>query len=216
MRRGVAIWLMLPPLWSPLVPAESILKVVTVEYEEGSQRYSRLLLSTGWLRIDDGPWSLSALLFDRRRRQLHAIDHVEQDALPIGDNVAVDRHPPLPIDTSVSGPEPLAGGRQRYRLLVNGRECLEQVVEQGLLPELRQAQVELRQALAPGHRLAAQVTPIELLDPCDLALNAYYPELPLANGLAVVESDWRGRRSMLIDYEWLPADAVESDWNRLP
>lgn len=90
---------------------------------------------------------------------------------------------------------------ERFRYLLGDRVCMEVVTAKGFMPEAVSAYREYRLRLADEHKAGLSQIPMELQDPCDLAVNVYEPIRHLEHGFPVIEVDYMGRQRMLIDYE---------------
>ncbi len=172
--------------------------------EPGLQPYpSRVIVTPGFIRMDDGDTAGDYLLFDRKQQLISSVTHEDETVLEIPlrevtmpSPVEIKRHHTLERDDKapkVDGKPP-----QQLRLYVNDRLCYEATVVPGLLPDVVAALRSFHRVLAGEQGKMVAELPVEQIDGCDLALHTYHPEWSLASGLAIQSFDAALRQGQLL------------------
>jgi hypothetical protein len=184
--------------------------------EPGMQPYpSRIIVTPGVIRMDDGSSGGDYLLFDREKQLISSVTHEDETVLEIPlhevripSPLELKRHHTLEPDAEA----PRIEGHQphKLRLFVNDRHCFDAVVVPGLLPDTVQGLMDFRRVLAGEQGKMVAELPLEMIEGCDLALHTYHPEWPLESGLVVQEWDESLRRGRLLvdiqrEFEAAPA-----------
>lgn len=183
------------------------------EQEPGGEAYrTRIIVTSRWLRIDEGHESRDFLLFDRRDKALYSVNAADTRILAMSFK-AVDVASPIKLDHRVERDNeafPAVGGKKvtRYTLLTNRKPCYDLFAAEGMLPEAVQALREYREMLAGQQVAALSIMPKELQTPCDLANNIFAPTRYLDHGLPVRLSETGVRTSELVDFQ--------TDFNAVP
>ena len=177
-----------------------------VEQEPGVEPYrTRMIVTAGFLRMDDGQDSQDFLLFDRADGSIYSVSSAEKQILVIRPR-PVELKPPEKFTHRVvtdADPYPAIEGRKvtHYELFTNDQRCYNLYVADGLLPGVVVALREYRLILAGQQALTAAVTPPEMQSPCDLANNVFLPARHLEYGFPVRLVDMTGRSMELVDYK---------------
>lgn len=219
MKRLLLVMLCLAAL--PLQAAE--IKATALYYrmsEPGIDPYlSRWLITDKFLRIDEGEDADNYVLFDRRKRTVYSVVHNDRTVLDIAHR-AVDRKPPKALnqESRVIRDEnaPTIEGRKTLRreLHINGGLCYSVVSVEQLLPDAVKAIGEYRQVMAGEHAKNIDNTPVELQQPCDLALHIFSPLWVVEKGLPIQEWNPQGKTMGLLDYK--AAEPVDGALFSLP
>ena len=190
-----------------------------VEHEPGGEPYrTRMIVTAGFLRMDDGQDSQDFLLFDRADGSIYSVNSADKQVLVIRPR-PVELKPPAKFthrtvtDTTTF---PAVEGRKvtHYELLTNEMRCYDLYAADGLLPGAVVALREYRLILAGQQALTAAATPPEMQSACDLANNVFLPVRHLEYGFPVRLVDMTGRSMELVDYK--TDFRVTADLLRLP
>ncbi|MBI3777907.1 MAG: hypothetical protein HY274_03170 [Gammaproteobacteria bacterium] len=177
-----------------------------VEREPGGEPYrTRMIVSAGFLRLDDGQDSQDFLLFDRADGSIYSVSSGEKQVLVIRPR-PIELKPPTPFIHRVvtdTATFPAVEGRKvtHYELLTNDKRCYDLYAAEGLLPAAVVALREFRLILAGQQALTAATTPPEMQSACDLANNIFLPVRHLEYGFPVRLADMTGRTMELVDYK---------------
>lgn len=189
--------------------------------EPGIEPYpSRIIVTEGKMRLDDGVDEGDFALLDRDARIIYSVTHGDGTVLEIPYR-AVDVKSPVElkldekqIPTGKDAPS-IAGKKPRhYRLFAGGNACYNVVAVAGLLDETVQAMGEFRQIMAGEHAATLSYIPADQQEPCDLGLNIYRHGWLLEHGLPIQEWDGKGnsRTAVYFDANY----QVNSDLFELP
>ncbi len=177
-----------------------------VEREPGGEPYrTRMIVTAGFLRMDEGQDSQDFLLFDRADGSIYSVSSADRQVLVIRPR-PVELKPPEKFTHRVvadTAAYPAVAGRKvtHYELLTNEKRCYDLYAAEGLLPGAVVALREYRLILAGQQALTAAVTPPEMQSPCDLANNVFLPVRYLEHGFPVRLADMTGRTMELVDYK---------------
>ena len=177
-----------------------------VEQEPGVEPYrTRMIVTAGFLRMDDGQDSQDFLLFDRADGSLYSVSSADKQVLVIRPRPA-ELKPPEKFTHRVvtdTAAFPAIEGRKvtHYELLTNEKRCYDLHAAAGLLPGAVVALREYRLILAGQQALTVSMTPTDMQSPCDLANNVFLPVRHLEHGFPVRLADMTGRTMELVDYK---------------
>ena len=177
-----------------------------VEREPGVEPYrTRMIVTAGFLRMDEGQDSQDFLLFDRADGSIYNVSSAEKQVLVIRPRPVELKSPAKFTHRVVTDAAafPAIEGRKvtHYELLTNEKRCYDLYAAEGLLPGAVVALREYRLILAGQQALTAAVTPPEMQSPCDLANNVFLPVRHLEHGFPVRLADMTGRTMELVDYK---------------
>lgn len=182
------------------------LSMLFVEQEAGIEPYrTRVLVTTEYLRMDDGLDGGDYILYDRETREVAAVSHANRSVLKIYHH-EVDIEPPIDLtytQSSEADPDaPRISGKApvHHVFSTNGEVCFEVVAVSGLLEEARQAMAEYLQTLATEQALNLDKTPPEMQTPCMLSNMVFTPTRHLTHGFPIQEWDSRGYSRTLLDF----------------
>lgn len=189
--------------------------------ESGIAPYpSRVIVTPGNLRLDDGVDDGDFALLDRKERMVYSVSHGDRTVLEIPFR-QVDVESPVALnlsDTQIPSGEdaPTLAGRkpEHHRLLSGEKVCYDVVVVPGLMEETQQALSEFRQVMAGEHAATLPQIPADLHEPCDLGMNIYRHGWLLEHGLPIQEWDGKGNGQALVNFD--PDYAVDSALFKLP
>jgi hypothetical protein len=177
-----------------------------IEQEPGVDPYrTRMIVTAGFLRMDEGQDSQDFLLFDRADGSIYSVSSAEKQVLVIRPRPVELKPPAKFTHRVVTDPAafPAIEGRKvtHYELLTNDQRCFDLYAADGLLPGAVVALREYRLILAGQQALTAAMTPPEMQSPCDLANNVFLPVRHLEHGFPVRLVDITGRTTELVDYK---------------
>ena len=172
--------------------------------ERGGSRM-RIIITPGFVRIDEDGDNKDFLLFDRKQKTIYSVNRDSKRVLTIEPKTVRLKAPTSFKHKIVTdrAKYPAIGGRpvRYYKLLTNGMQCYELYAAEGLLPGAVAALREYRQTLAGEQAAVVPFMPTELQTPCELANNVFLPVRYLAHGFPVKFTDMTEKTTELIDYK---------------
>ncbi|MBU0500282.1 MAG: UDP-2,3-diacylglucosamine hydrolase [Gammaproteobacteria bacterium] len=165
---------------------------------------SRILVTPGYVRIDEGADERGFILYDREKRLIYSVNSGDKTVLVIepgtrgaggqgGPAVEVRRTPDEQAPP-IAGVKPV-----QVSLLAGGKVCEERIVAPGLLVKALEGLGEYQRTRALQELATLGAIPADMQDACDLALNVYHSDLLLKDGLPVRR--WRqGLKEDLVDF----------------
>jgi hypothetical protein len=209
-----AIWLsaLLPAVLSggcsQEAPGSSIYVLTFQEKDMGMQEFTttRMIVTTRYLRIDDGVDDNNFVLFDRESRKVYSVSQDQRTILRI-DPAPVTLEPPTTFTHTTEALEltdsPAVAGQpvKGYRLLTNGEVCYELAVVEEILDGPRAALREYETALSGEHAAVTAYTPPDLQSDCSLANYVFLPGRELEHGFPIRMQDATGRVRILTNYQ---------------
>ena len=215
---------------APAVPTVSATVVYLSDHEQGGEPYrTRMIVTPGFLRMDDGEDGRDFILFDRADATIYSVSSGDRQVLVMR-RQKVDIEPPVRLIRNVlvdTAPFPAVGGHKvaHYELMTNRQRCYDLYAADGLLPDVVLALRQYRYALAGQQAATLAVTPSEFQTPCDMDNNVFLPARHLDYGFPVRLVDMTGRMTQLLDYKTgfrasgdlfkLPADYQRRTLNEL-
>lgn len=212
--------------WSTAGAAGATADLLVYRVEEaGLAPYvSRILVTPGYLRMDEGTDDGGYTLFDRAAGVFYNVDPEDRSVMVI-DPPRTRPEAPVPL---VLGAEPLpdiprepvAGAvPEGWRLLANGEVCVDLVAAPGIMDNAVTALAEFYERLSFHHGAVIPATPPDLIDACDLADNVFAPARLYAHGLPLRQSSPRMKRELVDHGEAMPVAPglfeVPADYRRL-
>ncbi|WJW74505.1 hypothetical protein QVG61_08260 [Thiohalobacter sp. IOR34] len=191
----------------PLLAADSLqaIKLIYQEQEEGTAVYPvRILVTPGFLRIDEGEDGGDFVLLDRAKRTVYSVAQDNASILVIRDSEVDGRQAPaIAVERQVETAAPRIAGRAVSSVAVRagGELCMTASVVPGLLPEAAAALAEYQHVLAARQFRDLEMTPSAQRTPCFLANYVYANARHLELGLPVQEQVRNGRRRLLMDFD---------------
>jgi hypothetical protein len=176
------------------------------ERELGGEPFqTRMLITSRYLRIDEGSDAGDYILFDRVQSAIYSVNYADKTILVITPS-KVDLAPPKVFKHEVQVDKdsyPDVGGKKvkHYRLLTNQARCYDVFAAQGLLPEALRVLREYHETLAGEQAADMKHTPKEVQSACDLANHIFLPTRHLEQGFPVRQKDMAGNTRQLINYD---------------
>ncbi len=186
--------------------------------EAGAEPYiSRILVTPGQLRMDEGTEGVAYTLYDRKVAVLYNVDDEARSVLVVNPTRNKPESPILldiaeverpAASESVDGIAPIS-----WQLTANGETCVAVEALPGVMGETMVALADLYDLLGYAHGALVQQTPPQYLDACDLAQNIYAPRGAWSQGLPL---HMRSERIALelLDHE--AAFAVDENLFKVP
>ena len=195
-----------PPETAALENTTQVSMLSYEEQEAGTDLYPvRVLVSPGFLRLDDGYAESDFVLLDRHEKTIFSVSH-EDDSIMEIENSPNDAALPADINlTVIRTPEkeaPTIDGNQPEHLqyLANGETCFQSVTVSGVLETVVAVMAEYAELLADRQLNNMQVVPLNMQTPCFLSRYAYAPAWHLQYGLPLQEWDSSGYKKSLVDF----------------
>jgi hypothetical protein len=176
------------------------------EQEAGTDLYPlRIIVSAGYVRIDDDDDAGDFVLMDRATRDMYSVSRRERsilvvtyrpregrlpDGIRLGEVVEADDTAP-----AIAGQQPLL-----VRLTANDTTCYHVAAVPGLLEEAVAGLAEYARALGNRQIGSLQTVPASMQTPCFLARYVYAPDRHLQHGLPIQEWDEAGYRRALVNF----------------
>lgn len=167
---------------------------------------NRVIVTSEFLRMDDGTVSSDYVLFDRTTKSIYSVSHSNQTVLVLEAKPMPGEMPiPLTLDAhkSIDPEAPRIEGIEvvQYELIVNQQVCSHVLVAPGLLSDAVEAMRGFHRVLAGQHAENLPKTPVEMLDPCFVAHHVLAPGRSHQWGLPIKEWDETGIHRTLVQYE---------------
>ncbi len=180
--------------------------IVYVENEEGVEAYkTRIIVSSKYIRFDEGDDSNTFLLFDRANKVAYSVNH-EMKSTMVVHGKETDVAPPIALNHSVKiiddvkdAPKIAGVALVHRRHSTNGQECFDVISAEGLMPAAVEAMIEFHQVLATDSASTFNIMPADMHDPCAISMSTFAPTRHLEHGFPVQE--WKpGYARSLVDY----------------
>ena len=146
------------------------------------------------------------MLVDRAKQIVYSVSD-ENDAILVVKHQAVTTTSPIELNPeTVRTPDkdsPMIDGHElvHYIFKINGQACQDAMIAEGLMTDATEAIAEYRRILAGQHAKTMNITPADLRNACDMAINIFQPDKYLQFGLPVHERDHTGYQRSLIDFD---------------
>ena len=204
MTRFVFLLALLVPAWAN---AADMIRLVYQDRDPGGPPYvTRMLITPEFMRIDSGHDRGDFILLDRAAHKVYSVDHSARQILVIAQQRVAARVPkPWRVQSRVATVRP---GTVRQEISVNGKLCATLVATAKLFPDAVAAQREYKDVLAATQWRTWQNTPVDMRDPCDLALQVTEIPLQYSQGLPLEEDDADGRTRSIQEEGRVPLDAA--------
>lgn len=176
------------------------------EQEPGTEVYPvRIIVSRGFVRIDDDDDIGDFVLLDRATFDLYTVTREEHSILTIPFRHLEPRLPDdLRLDDVIDRDEraPAVDGKQpqMVSLRANGETCYHVAAVPDLLVEAVAGLTDYARALGNRQFGNLRTVPADQQTPCFLAHYVYAPDRHLQHGLPVLEWDDAGYRRALVNY----------------
>lgn len=188
-----------------LVQAESAALLVYQVWERDSAPYfTRILVTDGHVRLDEGREGGDYTLYDRLSETAYSVSVEDRSVLVIAPRPgSVPETNALILDEQQSVDEraPMVAGKRPVSVtfLANGESCGSVVAVSGLMEHALQGLRELRRVLARVHAATLAAQPGQFQAACDLASDVHAPTRMLDHGLPLEERSG-GSTQLLIDF----------------
>lgn len=178
---------------------------------DGLSYQTRILVSSRYLRMDEGNDGGDFVLLDRKTGKIVNVLHERKMLLAMHDR-KLPKTPPqtYKVEKKVT---PVREGTVRVQVLADGKLCSETVAALKLFPDASRALAEYKAALAYTQWTSYRGTPAELRQNCDLAHHVWQTGYALSQGLPIEERDYAGR---VRQYAGGEKHAVRPELFRLP
>jgi hypothetical protein len=177
------------------------------EQEPGTEVYPvRIIVSRGFVRIDDDDDDGDFALLDRATFDLYTVTREERNILEIPYRHLEPRRPDdLRLDEEIERDESAPAIAGKSPLLVslraNGDTCYHVAAVPGLLEEAVAGLADYARVLGNRQFGNLRTVPADMQTPCFLAHYVYAPARHLQHGLPILEWDDNGYRRALISYQ---------------
>jgi hypothetical protein len=168
--------------------------------EDGAPAYqTRILVTEGHLRMDDGRDDADFILFDRKSGRVSNVLHDRKMLMAFSDKKLPDK--PAHAYQVEKRVTPVREGTVRVQVWADGKLCSETVAVAKLHPEAARALTEYKAALAYTQWATYLNTPAELRQDCDLVHHVWQTGMALSQGLPIEERDYAGRLRQYVSGE---------------
>ena len=176
------------------------------EKEAGTDIYPvRIIVSAGFVRIDDDDDNGDFVLLDRGTHNLYSVSHEERSILvveyhPHKQRLPEDIHLDAVIEQDASAP-PVAGKQPLLvSLTADGTTCYRVAAVPGLLQDAVAGLADYARVLGNRQLGSLQTVPSEMQTPCFLSRYVYAPDRHLQYGLPIQEWDGAGYQRSLVNF----------------
>ncbi len=175
------------------------------EWEKGIDAYqTRVIVTSDFLRMDDGIDAGGFLLFDRKSKNLSSLSHDDQTVLRMKRKpVKVEKPEGMLFSARENDASdmPSMGGKEPVHttLLTNGEACYDVVSVPGMQPDAVEAMREYLLTLAGEQAQNIYKTPEEFRAPCLMSNLIHYPVGHLEFGFPLREWDYKGYGRALVE-----------------
>ncbi len=187
------------------VSAEPAALLVYKVWEQGTDPYiSRILVTSGHVRLDEGQDSGDFTLFDRAAGVVYSVSAEDHSVLVMApDDTALPQQPALLLDATdepdTEAPKVAGQTPHRVELLANGERCTTLTVLPDVMESALAGLRDMRRVLARVQARSLEAMPQEFQTACELASIVYAPTRSLDHGLPLSEQS-PGRVQVLLDY----------------
>jgi len=179
-----------------------------VEFEKSVEPYAtRLIVTSKYMRFDDGEGSADFVLFDRQKHVIYSVNSAEETILAVHQK-EIELNPPFELklthtklDNLKDAPTIAGKQAQHYQFSTNGERCYDVIAVPGLMPDVVIALREFSELLASDSKVTFNTLPADLLKPCDISMNTFAPGRHLEFGFPIQEWSMNGSGRSLLDYQ---------------
>lgn len=176
------------------------------EREIGVPPYgSRIIVTSEYLRMDDGNDQGDFLLYDRNTRNVFSVAHEDQTVFEISYH-PVEIEPPIELDlvtkSEIDETAPSIGGQRPLHTTfsINSKRCFDVISIAGVLDDAALALGEYATALSGEQARILHKTPVEFQDPCMLSNLIFHTAEHTRHGFPIQEWSYSGYSRELMDY----------------
>ncbi len=181
--------------------------LVFAEYEKDVEPYqTRVIVTSDYMRFDDGEGSPDFILFDRKANIIFNINSGDRTVMSVAPQ-QVKVVPPFELKqdvqklSSVSDAPTIAGIKpQHYVFTTNQQHCYDVVSVDGLLNDALVATRAFNAIIASHNAATLENLPADQQDPCELSRSIFSYNRHLQFGFPVQEWDNRGKGRALMDF----------------
>ncbi|HUT41807.1 MAG TPA: hypothetical protein VM011_10735 [Gammaproteobacteria bacterium] len=176
------------------------------EKEAGTDIYPvRIIVSAGFVRIDDDDDGGDFVLLDRATRTLYSVNHEERNILVIEYQPREPRVPDtIRFDEVIEedAAMPAVAGKQPLlvRFTANDTTCYRVAAVPGLLDDAVAGLADYARVLGNRQLGSLHTVPAEMQTPCFLSRYVYAPDRHLRHGLPIQEWDGAGYQRSLVNF----------------
>lgn len=178
------------------------------EHETDVEPYqTRVIVTTNYMRFDDGKGSADFVLFDRRANIIFTVNSSDQTVISVA-RQAVKVVPPFKLKDEVhrlddiKGAPTIAGVKpQHYVFSTNQKHCYDVVAVKGLFNDVLTATRAFNAILASQNAVALASLPADQQEPCDLSHSIFSYNRYLQFGFPVREWDTHGKGRALVSFK---------------
>jgi len=181
--------------------------IVYVENEDGVEAYkTRIIVTSKYMRFDEGDDSNTFLLFDRAKKVAYSVNHEMKSTMVVHGKTTIVE-PPVELKHSVkivddvSDAPKIEGVTPVHRQhSTNDKVCFDVISVEGVMPAAVEAMKEFHLVLATDSAATFSIIPADMLDPCAISMSTFAPTRQLQHGFPVRE--WKaGYVRNLVDYK---------------
>ena len=177
------------------------------ELEPGVEPYqTRLIVTSDYMRFDDGENSIDFVLFDRKKNIIYSTNSGERTVMSVSPKTK-DVKPPIELKHDVKNlgmlkeaPKIQGVAAQHYQFMTNDALCYEVVAVKGLLPDVVKAMQEFQEILESDSKLTFHTIPADMHDACDMSMSTFAAGRHLEYGFPIQEWTPNGTGRALIDF----------------
>ncbi len=169
-----------------------------MEQEQGVEPYpTRMIITSHYLRVDDGEGAKRFILFDRDKKVVFSVDPDEKTIMAVHEKHFKDGEqlqPPFKLVHSVKempelkdAPAIMGKKARHYRLITNDKACYDVVAIKGLMPDAVKALIEFHQLMATDSMTTFNNMPADLHEACDISASTFKPARQYAFGFPIQE-----------------------------
>mgnify|MGYP001579508804 CR=1 FL=1 len=184
--------------------AANMIELNFQDQDPGTPAYpTRVLVTEGFLRIDNGTDGEDFVLLDRKKNRVYEVTQERREILRIdAEQPALAKPARWQVrEDVVSSPN---SRTQHVNVYVNEVLCAQVTVVPKLLPDATMALGAYRQALAGMQALTYLASPPELRSDCDLAQHVWEIAREFRHGFPIEQKYHDGRSRRLVDYREKP------------
>ncbi|VAW93070.1 hypothetical protein MNBD_GAMMA22-612 [hydrothermal vent metagenome] len=185
-----------------------VTKIIFVEEEKGIDPYNvRLIVSSDYLRFDDGDSSSGYILYNRKNKIIYNVNDDDKTIMEIHPKRKSVTSPielnnkDIKVAVLNDAPKIANSTPIKYDLFTNDSLCLAVVSVTNLLPMATKALHEFQQALADDSTYTLDNIPPDMHDACALSMNTFFATRHLNYGFPIQAWTPKGFSRSLISFD---------------